>query len=316
MDLRASIQAQERIGPYLKYTEALQTSELQAAMQLPFHVYLKQEYLQPTNSFKIRGAFNALLSLTEEEKKLGVIFRSAGNFAQAAAYAGKLLKIPVTAVMPENVSTVKLEGTKNYGACTILAGTTHLEAEAKVQKLATETGSIILSPYNHEDVISGAGTIALELLEQIIDLDTVLIPVGGGGLIAGIATVIKSINPLIRIIGVEPELANDLQNSLRINIRTSSDTTIKALTSADGLRAQMVGDIPWQYIQKFVDEVVTVSEEEIFNAIKLYKRILDTYIEPSAAVSIAALTKLTHQLKKTACIITGSNIDEILKRQL
>lgn len=269
-------------------------------------VYIKPENLQNTGSFKIRGAFNKIAKLTEDEKKKGLIASSAGNHAQGVAYAAQRLGVEATIVMPTTTPLVKVEATKEYGANVILFGDCYDDAYEEAFRLKEEKGYIFIHPFNDFDVIEGQGTISLEILEELKDADCILVPIGGGGLLAGVALAAKRINPHIKVIGVEPEGACAMKNSLEEGevICLEGVSTI-----ADGVAVKEPGNRTFEIINKYVDEIVTVSDFEIMESFLV---LLDKHklIGENAGVSsFAGLRKIKERNKKIVCIISGGNID-------
>jgi len=273
---------------------------------------LKPESLQPVGAFKLRGAYNKIASLSEAERRRGVIAFSSGNHAQGVAYAARALDVRATIVMPEAAPQVKRDRTAALGArIDLVAGGGEEQWRARAEALAGENGYVMVSPFNDEAVIAGQATIGLEILEDLPDVETVLAPVGGGGLLSGIAAAIKRSRPGVRVIGVEPDLANDAQISFRRGqvVELPLDQTRR--TIADGMRATRIGDIPFAHIRAFADDILTVSEEEIRDATR--RLILEARLvaEPSGAVAFAAF--LFHQrelpdARRTVAVVSGGNI--------
>src|ERR1700732_5372319 len=229
-------------------------------------LYLKPENQQPIGAFKLRGAYNKIASLSEDERKRGVISYSSGNHAQGVAYAARALKVKAVIVMPNNAPAIKREATAALGAEIVLVGPGSAERQLKAEELAAQHGYVIVPPYNDEQIIAGQGTIGLEILEDLPEVETILAPVGGGGLISGIAAVVKLSKPSVKVIGVEPELAGDAQASFRAGriVQFPADQVTRTL--ADGLRTQSVGPINFNHMQCFVDGIVTVTEDQIRDA--------------------------------------------------
>ena len=272
-------------------------------------VFFKLENTQRTGSFKIRGATNKILSLTEAEKKCGVIACSAGNHAQGVALSSKIHGVQSTIVMPINAPLSKVEATKNYGATVILYGTSFDEAKDYSIQLAKEKGYIFVHPYEDEKVIAGQGTIGLEVLEQIPDLTSIVVPVGGGGLISGIAIAAKSINPKIKIFGVQTEAVKTMSELFKTG---HYELPIKGVTTlADGIAVKVPSRAMYdQFISKYVDEIVTVSEGEIAEAIVFLLERVKTVAEGSGAAAVAAAFKKVLPLgAKTCLLVCGGNID-------
>lgn len=269
-------------------------------------VYIKPENLQNTGSFKIRGAFNKISKLTEDEKKRGLIASSAGNHAQGVAYAAQRLGVEATIVMPTTTPLVKVEATKEYGACVVLCGDCYDDAYEEACRLKEEKGYIFIHPFNDLDVIEGQGTISLEILEELEDADCILVPIGGGGLLSGVAIAAKKINPDIKVIGVEPEGACAMKDSLEEGEVICLDGVS---TIADGVAVKEPGNKTFEIINKYVDEIVTVSDFEIMESFLV---LLDKHklIGENAGVSsLAGLRKIKERNKKVVCIISGGNID-------
>ena len=222
-------------------------------------VYLKLENLQSTGSFKIRGAYNHISRLSPEDKKRGVLCASAGNHAQGVAYAASKLGVKSTIFMPEFAPPIKVIATRSYGANVILKGDSFNDAYEAAMEYLDESGAVFVHPYNHPDIISGAGTIGLEIFEQLDDIDMVFVPIGGGGLISGIAIALKSMNPNIKIIGVEAEGAHSMRVSLDNGVLTPF---VSGNTIADGIAVKAPGNLNFEIVKKYVDDVVVVNDNE------------------------------------------------------
>ena len=291
---------------------------------LPFHhsgrtVYLKPENLQPVGAFKIRGAYNKIASLSGEERAAGVISYSSGNHAQGVAYAARALDIRAVIVMPETVPPVKRDATAALGAEIVYAGTTGVERQAKAEELAAEHGYVMIPPYEDEKIIAGQGTAGLEIFEDLPEVDLVLVPVGGGGLISGIAVAIKSLKPGAKVIGVEPEVAADAQASLRRGTIVEIPSAQAISTIADGLRAIHVGRLTFEHIRLYVDDIVTVTEEEIRRAVRILAENPKTTPEPSGAVTTAAWLfhrEILPPSRAAVAVISGGNIEPALLNQI
>ena len=276
------------------------------------HLYLKPENQQPIGAFKLRGAYNKIASLAEADRKRGVISYSSGNHAQGVAYAARALGTKAVIVMPNNAPAIKREATAALGAEIVLVGPGSTERQLKAEELAAQHGYVIVPPYNDEKIIAGQGTIGLEMLEDLPGVETVLAPVGGGGLISGVAAAIKITRPEVNVIGVEPELAADAQASLRAGKIVQFPAEQVSRTIADGLRTQSIGAINFEHIQCFVDAIVTVTEDEIRQAMKQLASNPQTIAEPSGAVATAGFLFHADQLPKTSmnvAIISGGNIE-------
>lgn len=282
-------------------------------------LWLKPENLQPMGAFKLRGAYNKIASLTPDERRRGVITYSSGNHAQGVAYAARALGVKAVIVMPRGAPATKIEGTRAYGADIVFVGSTSAERQAKAEELAQEHAYVIVPPYNDEMIIAGQGTIGLEIVGDMADAGAVLVPVGGGGLISGTATAIKLSNPQIKVIGVEPELAADAQASLRAGRIVEWTGEQTARTLADGLRTQHVGEINFEHMRRYVDDIVTVSEDELRAATRRMALGAKLVAEPSGAVSLAAF--LFHQdklprVRRTVAVISGGNIEAELLAEI
>jgi threo-3-hydroxy-L-aspartate ammonia-lyase len=293
--------AAARIAPYVSPTPLVRMT--------PSGLSLKAENLQPIGAFKMRGAFNALLSLSDEERRRGVIAHSSGNHAQAVAYVAKMLGIRATVVMPETASRLKMEATKRWGAELVLCspfGNGRLETTAAI---ARERGYVVIEPYDALPIMQGTGTIGLEILAQKPDVQCVMVQVSGGGLIGGVSAALVQSNPTIRVIGVEPELASDAAQSFRAKkiVRLPPEETIR--TIADGLRMPQLGQLPWANIREFVHDIVTVSEDQIRDAMRRIAMEAKLLAEPSGAVATAGALALGTDPEKTVAILSGGNID-------
>jgi threonine dehydratase len=275
-------------------------------------LYVKPENQQPIGAFKLRGAYNKIASLSGEDRKRGVITYSSGNHAQGVAYAARALGVKSVIVMPENAPAIKREATAALGAEIVLVGPGSAERQLKAEELAAQHGYVIVPPYNDELIIAGQGTMGLEILEDLPEVETVFAPVGGGGMISGVATAIKLSKPSIKVIGVEPELAADAQASLRAGKIAQFPAEQVSRTIADGLRTQSIGAINFEHIRRYVDDIITVTESEIRKAVRLLAADARTVAEPSGAVAVAGFLFHPGQLPSTklnVAIISGGNID-------
>ena len=281
-------------------------------------LYLKLENLQPIGAFKLRGAYNKIVSLSDEEKKRGVVSYSSGNHAQGVAYAAKALGVKSVIVMPGNAPAIKLDATAALGAEIVRVGAGSEERRLKAEELAAQHGYAIVPPYNDEKIIAGQGTMGLEILEELPKVETVFAPVGGGGMISGVAAAIKLSKPSIRVIGVEPELASDASASFHNGQLVSFGAEQVTQTIADGLRTQSVGPINFEHIREYVDDIVTVSEDEILEAMRRLAANPRTVAEPSGAVAVAGFLFRKDKLpraKLNVAIISGGNIEpQMLER--
>ncbi|QQE10018.1 threonine ammonia-lyase [Planctomycetota bacterium] len=300
-------EARDRIGDHVQFTpcrESYYLSELTGC-----RVFCKREYLQRTGSFKERGAANALGKLGEVGKERGVVAASAGNHALALAYHGKRLGIPVTVVMPKFAPLIKVSTCRRFGATVILAGESFGEARKQADALVEQKGMVYVHGYDDPDVIAGQGTIGLELLEQVSDVDAVVVPIGGAGLIAGIGLVVKALKPEVEVIGVEPERVASYRAAMKAGrpIMIESEPTL-----ADGLAVGCVGDCAFEIAQKCVDRVVTVTEGELSLAVLRLLELEKAVVEGSGAAGLAALLgPLKGELegKNVVLPLCGGNLD-------
>lgn len=269
-------------------------------------VYLKPENLQKTGSFKIRGAYNCISQLSDEEKKHGVITASAGNHAQGVAYAAKALAIKSVIVMPATTPILKVEATRAYGSQVILFGDSYDDSCAKAYELAKQHNYVFVHPFNNLQVLLGQGTTALEIIDSLKDVDIILVPIGGGGFASGVALAAKLINPQITVIGVEPENAACLKASLAADKIVS----LKSVdTVAEGTAVKTPGSLTFAFIKKYIDDIITVSEFEIMSALLSLIEKHKLIAEGAGVLSLAALKKLHCSDKKIVSIISGGNID-------
>lgn len=298
-------QAAERIRPYAHRTPVLTNESLN--QQVSAQVFLKCENLQKVGAFKFRGACNAVYSLSDAEAARGVSTHSSGNHAQALALAAKMRGIPAYIVMPNNAPSVKKAAVAGYGGIITFCEPTLDARESTLERIKQETGSNVVHPYNDERVIAGQGTAALELLEDVPDLDVIITPVGGGGLLSGTAIAATEISPKIRVIAGEPELANDAYRSLKAGEIIPS---VNPKTIADGLLTSL-GKLTFPIIQQRVEQIVTVSETGIIASMKYVWERAKIIIEPSSAVAVAVLWERKIDLSglKVGVILSGGNVD-------
>jgi threonine dehydratase len=299
---RARLQGIAVRTPLFEWTEPSSTRKL----------FLKLENLQPIGAFKLRGAYNKLASLNNEERSRGVVAYSSGNHAQGVAYAARQLGVKAVIVMPGNAPQNKLDATAALGAEIVTVGPSSEERRLRAEDLAATHGYIIVPPYNDEKIIAGQGTLGLEILEELPAVETILVPVGGGGLISGVAAAIKLTSPKVKVIGVEPALASDAQASLRSGSIVSFPAEQTAQTQADGLRTQSIGALNFPHIRAYVDDIITVTEDEIREAMLRLSANARTTAEPSGAVAPAAFMFHTDELPATqinVAVISGGNID-------
>jgi threonine dehydratase len=273
-------------------------------------VLLKCENLQRTGSFKARGAYVRMARLSAEERANGVVAASAGNHAQGVALAAQLLGIHATVFMPEGAPIPKERATRAYGAEVIFHGKYIDQALVAAREFAERTGAVLIHPFDHVDIVAGQGTCGLEVLEQVPDVATVLVPTGGGGLVAGMATAIKALRPDVQVIGVQAEGAAAYPASLATGIPVQLETM---QTMADGIAVGRPGDVPFAAIQEYVDRVVTVSEESLSRALLSLLERAKLVVEPAGAVAVAALLDHPHDFPTpVVCVLSGGNIDPLL----
>lgn len=270
--------------------------------------YLKLENLQITGSFKVRGAYYKIYKFLEEARIKGVVTASSGNHAQGVAYAASTLGVDATIVMPENAPPFKVNSTKSYGARVILHGGIYDDAYKKAVELAKDTGAIFIHPFNDIDIISGQGTIGLEIVEQLSDANVVIVPIGGGGLISGVGVALKKLKPDIKVIGVEPSNAAKYFASRKVGGISIIEPKVSI---ADGVVTKSVGDLTYQIMNEVVDDVITVDEEAIARAIYILMERAKIIVEGAGALPVAALLEgyLSYQNKKIVLLISGGNID-------
>jgi threonine dehydratase len=298
-------QAAERIQSYAHRTPVLTCTSLDEKVGV--HVFMKCENLQKVGAFKFRGACNAVFSLTDEEAAHGVATHSSGNHAQAVALAARLRGIPAYIVMPNNAPAVKKSAVAGYGGQITFCEPTLQARESTTEQIVKETGATVVHPYNDRRVIAGQGTAALELLEEIPDLDVVIAPVGGGGLLSGTAIAAKGSAPRLRVLGAEPEMADDAYRSLQAGHIIPSE---HPKTIADGLLTSL-GTLTFPILQRFVEQIVTVSETAILESMKFVWERAKIVIEPSAAVPVALLWERKIDLSglRVGLILSGGNVD-------
>nr|WP_243454993.1 threonine/serine dehydratase [Meiothermus sp. CFH 77666] len=296
-DIRA---AARRIAPYIHRTPVFTSQGLD--QRLGKKLFFKAEHLQKTGSFKARGALNAALQLQNPK---GLIAVSSGNHAQGVAYAAQVIGVPALVVMPEDASPTKKAATRAYGAEVYDRGVTVENREQVVRELAEETGYELIHPFDDFRVMAGQGTQALELLEQVPALDAVLVAVGGGGLISGIATVVKTLRPEVAVIGVEPEGANDAQQSLQVGVRVKLMQAPK--TVADGVRTLVIGERTFPVMQNHVDRILTVPDEVTLQAQRLMMERLKQVVEPTAGLALGPVLMNYDLPERLAVIVCGGN---------
>jgi threonine dehydratase len=305
IDLPTILSARERIQPHIHRTAVLTSSRLDEACG--GSLFFKCENFQKIGAFKARGATNAVFSLDDATARRGVATHSSGNHGAAVARAAKLRGIPAHIVMPSNSAKVKIRAVESYGARVVFCEPTEKARETVCADVIAKTGATLIHSFENPDVIAGQGTAAMELLEDIPNLDVIMCPVGGGGLLSGTAIAAKSMRPNIKVIAAEPENADDAAQSFRAGRVIQTE---KKFTIADGLRTN-VGEPNFAIIQHYVDDIVTVSEEAIISAMRTIWETMKIVIEPSAAVPFAAIQqgKIDVRGKRVGVILTGGNID-------
>ncbi len=283
---------------------------------------LKAESLQPVGAFKIRGAYNALALLTDDERARGVVAHSSGNHAQGVARAARLLGVHATIVMPSDAPAVKRGRVEADGAEVVTVGPASGDREAMAERLATERGLVPIPPYDDDRVIAGQGTVGLEIAEDVPDLAAVLVPIGGGGLSSGVAVAVRAIHPRARIVGVEPELAADAQESFRTGRIARWQATKTSRTIADGTRSQSIGKRPFAHLMRLLDDIVTVPEAEIAAGVRAIAEECRLIVEPSGALAPAAARWRAREagldgLSGTVvAVVSGGNVDPERYREL
>jgi len=297
--------AAKRISPHAHNTPVLQSAWFNR--QTGGNLYFKCENFQKVGAFKFRGACNAILNLPEEEGIKGIVTHSSGNHAQAVALASKMAGYPASIVMPENAPKVKVNAVREYGADIVFCESTIDSREETAHQVIQKTGATFIHPYNHPDVIAGQGTCAMELLKEFPDLDMILAPVGGGGLISGTLIAAKAIRPGITVVGAEPKRADDAWRSLKSG---KIEPVLRTDTVADGLRTSL-GTLTYSIIQDHIDNIVTVPEESIIRDMRNVWERMKIIIEPSCAVPVSAIMdgNVDIEGKKVGVIITGGNVD-------
>ncbi|KAL8529654.1 hypothetical protein ACS0TY_006910 [Phlomoides rotata] len=310
-DISSIKEAQQRISPYVTKTPILSAQTLNSLAGRR-NLHFKCECLQKCGAFKFRGACNAVLSLTEDQAAKGVVTHSSGNHGAALSYAAKLRNIPAYIVIPKTAPKCKVDNVMRYGGEVVLSEETIPSREAAATKIIQHTGALYIPSSNDGRIISGQGTIALELLEQIPQIDTIIVPISGGGMIAGIAIAAKSINPAIRVLGAEPKGADD---AARSKAAGKIVTLPQVKTIADALVA-VLGNNTWPIVRDLVDEIIVVEDEEIIEAMRMCFEILKVMVEPGAAIGLAAV--LSESFKNNpsykdcndvGIILSGGNVD-------
>jgi threonine dehydratase len=295
-------EARERISGVAKITPLIDVSDIAGRP-----LRLKLESLQPGGAFKIRGAYNMIAQLPEAERERGVITYSSGNHGQAVAIAARALGVPAVVVMPTTAPRIKIDGAKSFGAEVVFEGTTSLHRQARAEQIAAQRGLTMVPPFDHAWIIEGQGTLGLEILEQCDEVGTVLVPIGGGGLISGVAAAIKEGRPDVQIVGVEPAGAASMKNAIDAGeIRTLDG----ARSIADGLMAVRPGELTFAHVRRFVDRLVTVDDAEIAAAVRWLFERAKVVAEPSGAATVAAALRADAAYTPTViAVVSGGNLD-------
>lgn len=309
-DISSIKEAQLRINPYIHKTPIFSSESLNSMAGR--RLFFKGECFQKGGAFKFRGACNAILSLADDQASKGVVTHSSGNHAAAVSLAAKLRGIPAHIIIPKNAPHCKVENVRRYDGQVIWSEPTMQSRESIATKVQQETGAVLVHPFNNGHIISGQGTISLELLEQVPEIDTIIAPISGGGLISGVALAAKAINPAIKVLAAEPKGADDAAQSKAAG---RIITLHKANTIADGLRA-FLGDLTWPIVRDLVDDIITVEDEEIVEAMRMCYEILKVAVEPSGAIGLAAVlssgfqqSPVTRDSKNIGIILSGGNVD-------
>jgi threonine dehydratase len=294
-------------------TPLVELPGLSARLGVP--VALKCEQLQPIGAFKIRGAYNAIARVAAEGEARGVVTQSSGNHGQAVAYAARAFGLRAVVVMPGSTPQVKVDGVKRHGGEVVLAGASRsAEQRIRAEAIAREQGLVMVPPYDHPDVVAGQGTVGLEILEQQPEVDTILVPVSGGGLLAGISVAVAALKPSVRLVGAEPVGAAKLTAALAAGAPVTLDHTESI---ADGLLARAIGDFTFAILHRVVREAVRVSEEDIAAAVRFLHHEAGLRPEPSGAVAVAALLAgHLHPTGPTVAVVSGGNVDPVLYQRL
>ena len=311
MTLDAFKQARKVLSGVINETRLVHSPALSRACGN--QVYLKPENLQVTGAYKIRGAFFKIGTLTDDQRARGLITASAGNHAQGVAYAAQAAGVPATVVMPTTTPLVKVNNTKDYGAAVVLHGSTFDDAAAKAAELSRVEGLTYIPPFNDLAVATGQGTIAYEIFSDLPDVDIILVPIGGGGLAAGVSTLAKLLNPNVTVIGVEPKGAA----SMKASVEAGHVVTLPAVdTIADGVAVKTPGDLVFPYIQRNVDHILTIDDDELVDAFLDLMEKHKMIVENAGLLPVAALKHLDCEGKNVACVLSGGNMDVITMASL
>ena len=309
VELDAIHRARQRIAPAVRVTPLMLASSADAGA----HLWLKCENLQAGGAFKLRGAFNFVSQLEPAVRARGVVTYSSGNHGQAIALAARRLGAPALVVMPTTAPAVKVDGAKAFGAEVQFAGTTSIDRKVAAEAIAAERGLTIVPPFDHVDIIAGQGTVGVEIVEQRPNVTAVYVPMGGGGLVAGVAAAIKRLAPSVRVVGVEPAGAPKMTRSLA----AGAPTTLEAVDSiADGLLAVRPGDITFAHVRALVDEVITVTDDEIRDAMRFLVEHAKVVAEPSGAAAVAGALRLAPAGSRGVhvAIVSGGNLEMAMLR--
>ncbi|NBU44954.1 MAG: threo-3-hydroxy-L-aspartate ammonia-lyase [Betaproteobacteria bacterium] len=302
-DVRAAAQ---RLHGHAHRTPVLRSATLE--QRLGAQLFFKCENFQRMGAFKFRGAFHALSRLTPEQRRAGVVAYSSGNHAQAVALSAQILGLSATLIMPHDASPAKLAATRAYGATVVGYDRYNEDAMALARELAAREGRTFIPPFDHADVLCGQGTAALELFEEVGELDVLLVCLGGGGLLSGCALVSRALSPRCRIYGVEPEAGNDVQQSFRRGERVRIPTP---RTIADGAQTPLVGELTFEIIRRHVDDILTVTDEQLVEAMRFYAERMKMVVEPTGCLTLAAACHAGLDLKgqRVGLVISGGNVD-------
>ncbi|MBU3653612.1 MAG: threo-3-hydroxy-L-aspartate ammonia-lyase [Limnohabitans sp.] len=302
-DVRAAAQ---RLHGHAHRTPVLRSATLE--QRLGAQLFFKCENFQRMGAFKFRGAFNALSRLTPEQRRAGVVAYSSGNHAQAVALSAQMLGLSATIVMPHDASPAKLAATKGYGATVVGYDRYNEDAMAIASELAAREGRTFIPPFDHADVLCGQGTAAMELFEEVGELDVLLVCLGGGGLLSGSALSARALSPRCKVYGVEPEAGNDVQQSFRRGERVRIPTP---RTIADGAQTPLVGELTFEIIRRHVDDILTVTDEQLIEAMRFYAERMKMVVEPTGCLTLAAACHagLSLQGQRVGILISGGNVD-------
>ena len=302
-DVRAAAQ---RLHGHAHRTPVLRSATLE--QRLGAQLFFKCENFQRMGAFKFRGAFHALSRLTPEQRRAGVVAYSSGNHAQAVALSAQILGLSATLIMPHDASPTKLAATRAYGATVVGYDRYNEDAMALALELAAREGRTFIPPFDHADVLCGQGTAALELFEEVGELDVLLVCLGGGGLLSGCALASRALSPRCRVYGVEPEAGNDVQQSFRRGERVRIPTP---RTIADGAQTPLVGELTFEIIRRHVDDILTVTDEQLVEAMRFYAERMKMVVEPTGCLTLAAACHAGLDLKgqRVGLVISGGNVD-------